>query len=497
MHIGLHTAACDLLGCEYPIILAGMGGVARAELVAAVSEAGGYGFLGMVREPAEFILAQIRAVRARTNREFGVNLIPAATLPALLDQQAAVCLSEHVNSVSLFWEVPPELVARFRQAGIVVVAQVGSADEAEKAVNAGAHMIVAQGISAGGHIRGLARWSDLLPEIASRCDVPIAVAGGIVDGVGLAEAISLGADGVMLGTAFLATHESFAHSYHKKRVVESRGGETVYTDTFHWNWPPGAPVRVLANSVTRGERGEPFQEPRIEIGSDEGRPIILFSTDSPLRTTTGELEAMAIYAGEGAAKIDQIVHASERMASIVAQASHFLSVGRGSRATSHQTSSYASSACGAADADDAYMGYAPREEVLHLLNRCLEIKKVSARATIRLATALKDDKARKAIRRMYRDDVECCLCLLEAIKGLGGEPSREASSLYGKVASSDGLFERLAFVQQGQERIIKLVRQMLPWIRNDNVYACLENLLERQVFGVDAICRLSFAEVLE
>lgn len=493
----MHTAACDLLGCEYPVILAGMGGVARADLVAAVSEAGGYGFLGMVREPAEFILAQISAVRRHTDREFGVNLIPAATPPALLAQQVAVCLSEHVNSVSLFWDVAPELIALFRRAAITVVAQVGSVVEAERAVDAGAQMIVAQGIGAGGHVRGVARWSDLLHEIASRCDVPIVVAGGIADGAGLAEAISLGADGVMLGTAFLATHESFAHSYHKKRITESQGGETVYTDSFHWNWPRGAPVRVLANSVTRGERGDPYQEPRIEIGSDGGRPIFLFSTDSPLRTTTGELDAMAIYAGEGTAKIDQIVSASERIASIVSQASRLLSAAPASGAATHQALPFASSACGASDADDNYVGYAPREEVLHFLGLCLAIKKVSARATIGLATALKNDQARKAVRRIYQDDAECCQCILETLTSLGGEPSREAGCLDQTVPSCDGVFERLSFVQQQQERIIKLVSQMLPRIGNDDVYSCLESLLARQVVGVDAIYRLACADVLD
>ena len=101
-----------------------------------------------------------------------------------------------------------------------------------------------------------------------------------------------------MGTAFLATPESFAHDYHKRRIVEATASDTILTDIFHINWPIGAPVRVLNNSATRGERGDPFGPVRI-IGDEEGRPIYLFSTDSPSRVMTGEFEAMALYAGKG------------------------------------------------------------------------------------------------------------------------------------------------------------------------------------------------------
>src|SRR5690606_1961020 len=104
----LHTPICDLLHCDYPILQAGMGGVARAELVAAVVQAGGYGFLGMVRETPELIAGEIKAVRARTNGMFGVNLIPSATDPALFEAELAVCLEHHVHSLCFFWDVRSE-----------------------------------------------------------------------------------------------------------------------------------------------------------------------------------------------------------------------------------------------------------------------------------------------------------------------------------------------------------------------------------------------------
>jgi nitronate monooxygenase len=491
----LHTAACDLMGCEYPVFLAGMGGVARAELVTAVSEAGGYGFLGMVREPPEFIRAQIRAVRERTGRPFGVNLIPAATPVALLREQVAVCLAERVDAVCLFWDVAPELVAHLRDAGIITVVQVGSVGEARRAVAAGAQMIVVQSVRAGGHVRGRVDWREILPDVVSRCDVPIVAAGGIVDGAGLAEAVSLGADGAMLGTAFLATDESFAHAYHKRRIVDSRAGDTVYTDAFHINWPAGAPVRVLANSVTRGEWGHPYQEPRVEIGTDDGRPIFVFSTDSPLKSTEGELEAMAIYAGEGAARVDRVVPAAERMASIMAQASDLLHVS--SSAVADMQSEAASKVCFADEADDLYMGYAPRDELLAAIDSFLAVKRGSARAAIRLATTLRRKTARKLMNRVYDDDAASCRALSEAIMLLGGTPSRDVDGLYEAVMALDTMTEKLSAIRKTQCSVIENARQLLPRVRNDRIYECLAEIIRRPVLAQDDIDRLSCSEATE
>jgi nitronate monooxygenase len=318
--IPFHTRACDLLGCEHPVVLAGMGGVARSELVAAVSEAGGFGFLGMVREPATLIRSEIEAVRARTQRPFGVNLIPAATDPALLRAEVQACLAAKVHAVTLFWNLDAGLVAEFKAAGILVVCQVGSVAEARAAEAAGADVVIAQGVEAGGHVRGLTALSALVPDVVAAVKAPVLAAGGIVDGTGLAAALLWGAQGVVVGTGFLATEESFAHDYHKRRIVEAGPEETLHTDLFQINWPIEAPVRVLANSTSRGERGDPASRNRVVIGEEEGRPIYLFSTDSPLRSMTGDFEAMALYAGQGSGRIDRIVPARERLRSMVAQA---------------------------------------------------------------------------------------------------------------------------------------------------------------------------------
>lgn len=319
-HDTLHTPVCGILGCAHPIVVAGMGGVARSDLVAAVAEAGGYGFLGMVREPPALIRAEIDRVRARTGSPFGVNLIPHATDRALLDAEVDACIEAKIPAVALFWDVYPDIVRRFRDEGIVVAYQVGSLDEAIAAEGAGADILIAQGVEAGGHVRDRESVFTLLPKVAAQAGVPVLAAGGIADGKGLAAALSLGAQGVVVGTAFMATHESFAHDYHKQRLLSAGAGDTVLTDAFHINWPSGAMVRVIRNSVTRGEAGDPFAGTEKIVGEEEGRPIYLFSTDSPLRSMTGEFEAMALYAGESVARIGEVISAGERLRSILEDA---------------------------------------------------------------------------------------------------------------------------------------------------------------------------------
>lgn len=320
----LHRPVCDLLGCTYPLVLAGMGGVARSELAAAVAHAGGFGFLGMVREPVELIRSEVQAMRARGVQRFGVNLIPAATPADLLNAQVSACIELKVPVVALFWDLSSEIVRRLRDAGIVVVCQVGSLEEAVAARQAGAQVIIAQGCEAGGHVRGLSPLAEILPSIVAAVDCPVLAAGGISDGRDVATVLGLGAQGAVLGTALMATHESFSHSYHKQRLLAASSSDTELTDVFHINWPRGAKVRVLSNSVTRGERGDPFSSPRAVIGDEEGRPIYLFSTDSPSRVMTGDFEAMALYSGTGVDRIKNIVSASERVRTIAAEASKIL-----------------------------------------------------------------------------------------------------------------------------------------------------------------------------
>lgn len=321
----LRTPLCDLLGCEVPVLLAGMGGVARSELAVAVAQAGGFAMLGMVREAPALIEAEVKAFRAASNRPFAVNVIPSATEPGLLDRQIGLCLDLGVRAFTFFWDPLPEVIARVKRAGCLVLHQVGTVAAAEMAEGAGADVIITQGIEAGGHVHGRMGAFALAEAVLDRAKVPVVVSGGIGSGRGLAAALAMGAQGVQCGTAFLATNEAWAHDYHKRRVVEAMGGDTVLTDVFVLNWPKGAAVRVIGNSITErlGDDlmgHDPDALPREPIAEDSGQPLLRYSTDSPMRHTTGSLEEMALYAGQGAGLIRDVVPAAERLRRIVQEA---------------------------------------------------------------------------------------------------------------------------------------------------------------------------------
>ena len=158
-------------------------------------------------KPPSLIRREAEAVRRLTSKPFGVNLIPAATDPDLLEQQLITCVELRIPVVALFWDLSVEIVGRLRDAGILVVCQVGSSKEGELAQRAGAQILIAQGVEAGGHVRGTTPLKVLLPEIIAASDVPVLAAGGIVDGGDLANALRAGTQGVVIGTAFLASPE--------------------------------------------------------------------------------------------------------------------------------------------------------------------------------------------------------------------------------------------------------------------------------------------------
>lgn len=231
------TPLCDLLGCRLPIVCAGMGGVARSELVAAVTRAGGFGFLAMVREPLALIEREVAAVRAAGCERFGVHLIPAGTDAALLASQLDLCVDLQVPVVGLLGDVHAPVVERLRGAGATVVHQVGSVRAALAAQRAGAHALIAQGVEAGGHGHGRQPLAELLAEVLALAELPVAAAGGLADGQDVARVLAAGAQAAVLGTAFLAPLESFAHGQHEQH--EQRVGATG----------AGALVRQLAQDA--------------------------------------------------------------------------------------------------------------------------------------------------------------------------------------------------------------------------------------------------------
>ncbi len=480
MNTWLYRPVCDLLGCRYPLVAAGMGGVARAELVTAVSRAGGFGFLGMVREPVELIHAEVEAVRRAGVVRFGANLIPAATEPALLEAQIGALIELAVPVVGLFWDVAPALIARLRAAGMLVVCQIGSVAEARAVQEAGAQVLIAQGVEAGGHVHGEQPLHELLAEIIPSAQVPVLAAGGIMDGADVSQVLALGAQGAVLGTALIATPEAFAHDYHKQRLIAAGADDTVLTEDFHINWPRGAKVRVLANSVTRGERGDPFTSPRTVIGEEEGRPIHLFSTDSPLRTMTGDFEAMALYAGQGIGRIHTVLPAAQRLQQIIDEAEALLSAGTPAWPEVTQP---ASPACFAHEANDRYMGYADREQLLAALNELLEAERAGARvaqATLAQAAA----GLEPLLRSIQRDEARWCGVLTHAIQRLGGEPTRVTGAFHAKAMAIDAILARLAFLNRGQQWVVRKLQALLPGVRDEALRADLAAMLQAHTVNI-------------
>ncbi len=253
--MSLRTPICELLEIEVPILLAGMGGVAYAEVCAAVSEAGGYGTLGMAGLGPDEIRENMRAVRARTEKHVGVDLL--AALPEQMLGAIDVVIEEGASAFIAGLGVPGPVIDRCHEAGLLVMSMCGKVKHAVAAEQAGCDVVVAQGTEAGGHtgrVAGLA----LIPQVVDAVEIPVVAAGSIVDGRGLAAALALGAQGAWMGTRFIASREAHAAERYKKRIAEIGDDETTVTRCYS-----GKTMRVIRNAYVddwerRSEAIQPF-----------------------------------------------------------------------------------------------------------------------------------------------------------------------------------------------------------------------------------------------
>ena len=276
--------------------------------------------LGMIRMPPDFIREQIRKTRELTDRPFGVNLVPPVASASGFESQLEVCLEERVPLLSLFWCDAGPFVARCHAAGILVMHQVGSTNEARNAAAAGVDVIVAQGMEAGGHGRGQVGLLPFLPAVVEAvAPIPVLAAGGIVDGRGLAAALCLGAEGVWVGTRFVASAESEAHPDYKRRLVEANGTDTVRSEASRIEWPSGAPYRLLRNALTDGAPPPSGSIARVRQGN-QTLELPLFTSAAPTIHTTGQTELMANYAGQGVGLIRDILPAAAIVEQMVLEA---------------------------------------------------------------------------------------------------------------------------------------------------------------------------------
>jgi NAD(P)H-dependent flavin oxidoreductase YrpB (nitropropane dioxygenase family) len=321
----LQTTFCRELGIEYPIFSVGFGAGAGPELAAAVSNAGGLGVLGTTDLAS--ISRRIARVRELTSRPFGVNVVlavrDAATVDALIAEAPPVLV--------LFWGDPVPWVEKAHRQGTRVLIQVGSVDEARAAADAGVDAVIAQGFEAGGHVRGSTALSVFVPEVAEAVrPLPVIASGGVATGRGLVAALALGAQGVSMGTRFVACTETFAAQEFKERVVSGTAEDTVYAEALFDNGWPAAPHRALRNAIVAEweKAGKPPSGKRGGEGQAVGRMRFGGEWDDvprymPIMVTPefeGDIEQVPLWGGQSVSLVRDIKPAAEIVRTIVREA---------------------------------------------------------------------------------------------------------------------------------------------------------------------------------
>jgi nitronate monooxygenase len=318
------TRFTELVGCTAPIQLAGMGAASPPELVAAVSNAGALGMLGTSRPglTVETLNTLLARTRALTNRPFGVNFIVREG--HTIARECFVAAATVARVVEFFYGEPDgDLVRVVHDQGALAAWQIGSPAEAHRAAKAGCDFLVAQGIEAGGHVRGKIGLLPLLGEVLDSVDLPVVASGGIGTGRAVAAALVAGAEGVRIGTRFLAAAESAAHPAYVAALIAAGAQDTVYTEAFWVNWP-NAPHRVLRSCI---EAAEHFSGDVVgERDSLDGTRVAIprFASAVADRTTTGAVDAMSLWAGQSVGAVKHVQPAHEIVHELIHDAATFL-----------------------------------------------------------------------------------------------------------------------------------------------------------------------------
>ena len=317
----MRTRLTDLLEIDHPVMLAGMGGVSYHRLVAAVSEAGGFGCLGASTMGPEEMVSEIAATRALTSEPFGVDLLTAAPQDMPAKVQSIIDGGATVFVAGL--GVPRDVVDQCHAHNVLVVNMCGKVRHAIAAVEAGCDIVVAQGTEAGGHTGQIATMA-LVPQVVDAVGdrIPVVAAGGIYDGRGLAAALMLGADGVWIGTRFIATPEARAVTGYKDRLVAAHEDDTLVTRAY-----TGKTCRVLRTAyATEFEQsgGVPQPFPMQVIASMEAGANHLGGDE---HTTGVDPDREFMPAGQGVGAIDALVPAGDLVRRFVDEAEALLGTG--------------------------------------------------------------------------------------------------------------------------------------------------------------------------
>jgi nitronate monooxygenase len=313
----LHTRLCDLLGIEHPIISAPMAGSADATLAAAVSAAGGLGMIGASLQHPDWLREQIERVRAQTERPFGVGFITSAPDTALLME---VALEHQVPVISHSFADATEHIRAAREVGLKTMVQVQSVAQARAAARAGADVIAAQGVEAGGHTGLLSATLPLVPAIIDAVDgIPVVAAGGIADGRGLAAVLMLGAEGAWMGTRFVASVESISDPFAKEQIVQHGGDDFILTRVYDIvndaPFPDDIGERILRNAFTDTWHG---RDADVTARKTDLRQQLRAAADA------GDTSVARVLAGNSAGLVHAIEPAADIVRRIVAEAEELL-----------------------------------------------------------------------------------------------------------------------------------------------------------------------------
>jgi NAD(P)H-dependent flavin oxidoreductase YrpB (nitropropane dioxygenase family) len=310
----IHTRICDLLGVRHPIVLGGMGTATTAPLVAAVSNAGGFGTLGTSAFNAVSLDAEIASIHERTGQPFGINHL----LFQIREDMFSVTLRARPAVAAFAWARKDQNLRDYFQrahdAGCKIMYMANEVPEAVRASEAGADVLVAQGTEAGGHVGWMASLPLVPMMVKAVAPLPVLSAGGIADGRGLAAALALGAEGALLGTRFMATPEAPIHANYKQAIIKTDGHDTVLTEI-----PDLATQRVWPGAMSRAQRNkfiERWAGREWALRQNAGE----VGKQAAAARAAGDVDNASLSFGQDAGLIDSIKSVREVIDEIVADA---------------------------------------------------------------------------------------------------------------------------------------------------------------------------------
>ena len=314
----IKTPVCDLMGIEHPIALGGMGSVYSPPLVAAVSNAGGLGAMGCHNLSPERIREGAAAIRENTNKPFALNFL----IFSAEEEGFAAALAEHPPHMAFAWPRPDQDIAQFiaraHEVGCKVTFMAGGVPEAVRAAETGADVIVTQGTEGGGHVSWMTSMTLVPMVVDAVAPIPVLAAGGFADGRGLAAALALGADGILLGTRFLASEESPLHANFKQAIVDSDGHDTLLTEI-----PDIAQATVWPGAMSRAKRNrfiERWSGREWALRQHQAEAL----ADILAARTAGDVDEAPLSMGQDAGLIKDVLPAGEIVRRIAADAEAIL-----------------------------------------------------------------------------------------------------------------------------------------------------------------------------